>query len=147
MKTALIAAAFAGVLVASPAMANEGRLEARGGIAWAYGASTETIGVAAGYDVDLGATTFIGIEGVADTDFDISDPVLGANARLGFKTGQGRLFVTGGYAYDTGFDFDDAVVGAGYQHNLGSKALLSVQYQRYLDTHLNRATVGVGVRF
>ncbi len=142
------AAAAAAAAIAAPAQANETRVEVRGGIVWCCGVSDETIGLAVGHDYDLGDTLFIGVEAVADTDFDISDPVLGVNARLGTKVGeQTKLFVMGGYAHATGTDLDDAVIGAGLQHNLGEKALLSVQYQRYLDTDVNRALVGIGLRF
>lgn len=148
LRFATIAAVAVLASVATPAVANETRLEARGGIAWVSGASDESIGVALGYDMDLGQTTFIGVEAVADTDFNISDPVLGANARLGFKAGENaKLFATAGYAYHTGFEIDDAVVGAGYQHNLGASSLVSLQYQRYIDLDINRVTVGLGYRF
>lgn len=148
MRFANIAAVAVLATVATPAVANETRLEARGGIAWVSGASDETIGVALGHDVDLGQTTFIGVEAVADTDFNISDPTIGVNARLGFKAGENsKLFASAGYAYSTGFEIDDAVVGAGFQHNLGASSLVSIQYQRYIDFDINRATVGLGFRF
>ncbi|MES2700243.1 MAG: hypothetical protein V4647_11600 [Pseudomonadota bacterium] len=144
ISAAVAACAFA----ATPALANEARVEARGGIAWVSGTSTESIGLAVGYDADLDDSFFAGIEAVADTDFDFSDPVLGVNARLGANVGEGgKAFVTAGYAYDTWSEFDDAVIGAGYQHNIGTNALLSIQYQRYVDLDINRATVGLGFRF
>lgn len=144
----MAAAAAVCAFISTPALANEARVEVRGGIAWVAGASTESIGLSLGYDADISESFFAGIEAVADTDFDISDPVLGVNARLGAKVGEnGKAFVTAGYAYDTWSEFDDAVVGAGYQHNVGTNALLSIQYQRYVDLDINRATVGLGFRF
>ena len=47
---------------ATPAMANEARVEARGGVIWSNGDSEDTWGVAAGYDFDLGTTAFAGVE-------------------------------------------------------------------------------------
>ncbi|MGN3974209.1 outer membrane protein [Tsuneonella sp. SYSU-LHT278] len=145
----MVAAAAATVAaVASPAAANETRLEVRGGIVWCCGVSDETIGVAIGHDFDVGTGAFIGVEGVADTNFDFVDPTLGVNARVGAKVGEtGKVFGTLGYAYETGFDIDDWVLGAGYQTDLGANALVSLQYQRYMDTDINRAIVGVGFRF
>lgn len=148
MRLLIVAAALSISAAATPAIANEARLEARGGIAWANGSSTETIGVALGYDAPVGENTFVGVEAVLDTDFDISDPVLGANLRFGFNMSpESKLFATLGYAHDTGFDQDDAVIGAGYQHNVGARSLVSIQYQRYLDSDINRATIGFGYRF
>lgn len=140
----------AAAIAAAPATvsANEGWVEIRGGIAWVSGATNETIGLAVGYDVDVSEKFFIGVEAVADTDFDISSPVLGVNGRAGFKVSEeGKLFATAGYAYETEFELDDFVVGAGYQHNLGRNALMSIQYQRFVDTEINRAMVGLGYRF
>lgn len=148
MRRLAIIAAAAATVIATPAYANETRVEARGGVVWCCGVSDETIGFAIGHDYDLGDTLFIGVEGVLDTDFDISDPVLGVNARLGTKIGETtKIFALAGYAHSTGVDLDDAVIGAGIQHNLGEKALMSLQYQRYLDTDVNRALVGIGIRF
>lgn len=148
MRSILTVCAAAIAIMSTPALANEGRAEVRGGIAWASGVSNETIGVSFGYDVDIGENFYFGIEAIADTDLDISSPVLGLNGRAGFKVGNdGKLFVTAGYAYDTESEFDDFAFGAGYQHNLNSKAMVSVQYQRYLDTDINRAMIGLGYRF
>lgn len=145
---AIAAAMAAATVVATPAYAGESRVEVRGGVIWCCGVSDETIGLALGHDFDAGSAMFIGIEAVADTNFDFVDPTLGVNARIGAKLGQGgKLFGTVGYAIETGYDIDDFVVGAGYQHNLGTNALVSVQYQRYTDLDVNRATVGIGYRF
>lgn len=148
MRRLAFTAAVAAAAVATPAQAGETRVEARGGIIWCCGVSDETIGLAVGHDFDLGDTLFLGVEGVVDTTFDFDDPVLGVNARLGTKVGENtKIFALAGYARTTSVDLDDAVIGAGLQHNLGEKALLSVQYQRYLDSDVNRALVGFGLRF
>lgn len=148
MRLVNYAAVAALAALATPAKADETRVEVRSGIVWCCGVSDETIGLAVGHDFDLGGDMFAGIEAVADTDFDFVDPTIGVNARLGTKLGEDtKVFVLGGYAYETGFDFDDALIGAGVQHNVGEKALLSLQYQRYLDTDVNRVAVGFGLRF
>lgn len=145
LKTIAVAATLAAI--ASPAYADETRVEARGGIAWCCGVSDETIGVAVGHDFDLGSV-FLGVEAVADTDFNISDPVVGVNARIGSKVGENtKVFGLVGYAYSTGIEIDDAIVGAGVQQNVGKTTLLSLQYQRSIDLDINRVMVGVGVRF
>jgi hypothetical protein len=134
--------------VSSPALANEGRVELRTGIAWVSGVSDETIGIAAGYDADVSENVFVGVEAVADTDFNFVSPTLGVNARLGTKVMEtGRLFALAGYAYETQFDFDDAVVGVGFQQEFGTGMLVSLQYQRYVDTEVNRVAIGLGARF
>ena len=148
MRFSTIATAAAIAAIATPAYADETRAEVRGGIVWCCGVSDETIGVALGHDFDVGAGLFIGVEAVADTSFDFGDPTIGANARIGTKLGEDtKVFGLVGYAYETTFDFDDAVIGTGVQQNVGEKALLSLQYQRYLDTDVNRVVVGLGFRF
>lgn len=148
MRLLATGAALAVATIAAPALADETRVEVRGGIVWCCGISDETIGLALGHDFDIGTSTFIGVEAVADTNFDFVDPTIGVNARIGGKLGEsGKLFGVAGYAYETTFDLDDFVLGAGYQHNLGSNALISFQYLRYMDTDINRAAVGVGYRF
>ena len=148
MRSILIICSTALAIMSTPALANEGRAEVRGGLAWASGGSDETIGISLGYDVNLGEKLFVGIEAVADTDFDISSPVIGLNGRAGLRAGaNGKLFVTAGYAYQTESDLDDIALGASYQRDLNSKAMVSIHYQRYLDTEINRAMIGLGYRF
>lgn len=53
---------LASLAIATPAMANEARIEARGGVIWANGTSEDVWGAAAGYDFDLGETAFAGVE-------------------------------------------------------------------------------------
>lgn len=148
MKKITYIAAIALTAFATPSMASEARMELRGGVAWVPGVSTESIGLALGYDADVGGNVFVGGEVVADTDFDFVSPVIGLNARLGTKVAENtKLYITGGYAHDTDFGTDDAVVGAGAEFGLGTKTFVSLQYQRYLDTDVNRATLGIGFKF
>ena len=57
---------LASLAVASPALANESRVEARGGVIWDGGDSEAIAGVALGYDFDLGSAAFVGAEVSAD---------------------------------------------------------------------------------
>lgn len=149
MKTFLIAATLAAATMSTAAhAAGEGRIEARGGIVWAFGASSETIGLAAGYDFDIGNQVFVGPEATIETDFNFGDPVLGINLRAGAKFGEaGKIFILGGYARTTGIDIDDAVVGIGAQQGIAKNVIFSVQYKRFIDLQINSATVGLGYRF
>ena len=145
LAAATAAAAFA---IAAPAQANETRVEVRGGIVWDGSFSDDTLSVAVGHDFDLNDKVFVGLEGVADSNIEFDDPVLGINARVGTRLNDNtKLFVLGGYAHATDFNDDDFVVGAGFQHNFGEQSLLSVQYQRAIDFELNRVIIGFGVRF
>lgn len=154
MRKIAILAALAAATVASPALAQdaatgEGRVELRGGIAWAEGAEEAFAGVAAGYDFDLGDKAFIGIEGAADKVLaDGAEVLWSIGGRVGVKAGDaGRAYVLGGYGFVDGSDGPFA--GAGYQHNLGSKVFAKIEYRRTLveGPDVNFAGVGVGVRF
>jgi opacity protein-like surface antigen len=148
MRRIAFAAAVAVAAIATPAHANETRVEARGGIVWDGTFSDDTLGIAVGHDFDLNEQVFFGIEGVADSNISFDDPVLGVNARLGTTVKENtKIFVLGGYAHSTDIDEDDFIVGAGFQHNFGERSLLSVQYQRAIDLELNRVIIGFGVRF
>lgn len=149
MRKFAIAAAVAALSVASPALAaGEGRIEARGGIAWAGGGSEAIAGIAAGYDFDLGGNGFVGVEGSADKILvDGAEVFFGLTARGGVKVGNaGKLFATAGYTFNEG---DAAHIGAGYQHAFGEKVYGKVEYRRYLlnGTDLNGAVVGLGIKF
>lgn len=142
--TAVLAAAAFAV----PAQANEGRIEARGGIAWAAGSEEAVAGVAAGYDFDLGDAAFIGVEASADKILvGGTDVVFGTTARVGIKTGEsGRLFAAGGYSFNNG---DAWHLGAGYQHNISEGVYVKAEYRHFFDSFIdvNSAVVGVGMRF
>lgn len=149
MKTIIMFAAAVTAVASTPAYAaGEGFAELRGGYAWVGDlADTESLGLALGYDFDLGSNAFIGVEANAYTDADFSDPVIGTNARLGFKPSEkNKMFATVGYAYDTWSETDDMVLGAGFEHKL-DKLSLSIQYQRSLDWEINHVFVGIGTKF
>jgi hypothetical protein len=148
MKKYLLATAALMTLSTPAYAAGEGYVEGRIGYAWVGDlADTESLGVALGYDFDVGGNAFVGIEATADTDFDINNPILGLNARLGVKAGEkSKIFGTIGYVYDTTFEVDDMLVGAGFEQKVG-KVSLGLQYQRVLDLEVNRLFVGIGTKF
>ena len=77
---------LASLALASPALANETRVEARGGVIWSNGTSEDTWGGALGYDFDLGQTTFAGLALSGDKIGATGPKVaLGAGGRLGVE--------------------------------------------------------------
>jgi len=147
-KVFVLIAAAAALVAATPAAANEGRVEVRGGIAWADGGEEAVAGIAAGYDFDAGSNAFIGLEGSADKILvDGTDVIWGLTARAGAKLNSGKLFVAGGYSFAD--DEDVPHLGAGYEHNFGQNTYAKIEYRHFFGdiADLNTATVGVGVRF
>jgi hypothetical protein len=53
---------IASLAVATPALADETRVEVRGGAIWSNGTTEDTYGVAAGFDTDIGTNAFAGFE-------------------------------------------------------------------------------------
>jgi hypothetical protein len=150
MRKLVLAAAAAAALSATPAFAaNEARVEARGGIAFAGGAEEAFAGVAAGYDFDLGDSAFIGVEGSADKVLANGSKVLwGLGARVGAKTGDaGKLYAIGGIGFCC--STSDPFLGAGYQHKFGESLYGKIEYRRVLTngTDLNFVGVGLGTTF
>ncbi|AQA00542.1 hypothetical protein BWQ93_20320 [Sphingopyxis sp. QXT-31] len=151
MKKFAVAAALLSAVVATPSFAaegGEGRIEARGGIAWAGGSEEAVAGVAAGYDFDLGSSAFAGVEASADKILvGGTDVVFGLTGRVGAKIGeQGKLYAAAGYSFNDG---DAAHIGAGYQHKFGSNVYGKVEYRRFLlnGTDINTAVAGLGFAF
>ncbi|MBA4353747.1 MAG: hypothetical protein C0409_03560 [Novosphingobium sp.] len=152
MRLVLISLA-ASLVAATPALANEARVEARGGVAWSAGESEAIAGVAAGYDYDLGETAFAGAEVTADKLLTDNTKVsFGFNGRLGAKIAEaGKLYAVGGY--NTEFcDFCDGTwtAGAGYQHGFG-KFYGKVEYRHFFVDNsaddVDAVAVGLGVKF
>lgn len=148
-KIAIALAAATAALVAVPAQANEARVEARGGIAWASGTEEAIAGVAAGYDFDLGSSAFIGVEASADKILvSGADVAFGATGRIGAKVSEnGKLFVAGGYTFGEGEDVPH--LGGGYNHKVGSNVYVTAEYRHFFSdfVDVNAATLGVGVNF
>lgn len=151
-KTTMVALALAAFAVPATAQAEngEGRVEARGGIAWASGGEEAVAGIAAGYDFDLGDSAFAGVEASADKVLvNGANVVLGATGRLGLKVGEeGKLFVAAGGSFNVDFFGEVFHAGAGYQHKLGKNVYGKVEYRRYFEViDVNTATAGVGITF
>ena len=147
-QVALIAAAAA-LVAATPAAANEGRAEVRGGIAWGGGVEEAVAGAAVGYDFDLGESAFIGVEGSADHVLASGyEFVFGASARLGARVGTaGKIFAAGGYSFGEGED--QVHVGGGYEHKVGSNVYVKAEYRHFFSDFVdaNVVAAGVGVTF
>jgi hypothetical protein len=146
------AALLAATVASSAQAAGEGRVEVRGGIAWfnGFGASGSeaVIGVAGGYDFDLGDTVFAGVEGSADKVLATGSEVLwGVGGRLGAKVGDStRLYVAGGLGFGGGDT--SPYGGVGVQQKFGGNFYGKIEYRRYFDIiDVNTAAVGVGLTF
>lgn len=153
MRKLLILAATAAAVTAVPAAAQdragEGRIEARGGVAWVPGDSEAFAGIGAGYDFDLGETAFAGAEIGADKVLQGGANVLfSVGGRFGAKVGErSKVYVLGGYGFTKGDDA--AYAGAGFQLGLGQNLYGKVEYRRTLNsgTDVNFAGAGLGVSF
>lgn len=149
----IVIALAASMAIASPALANEARVEARGGIFFTDGYSHATAGAAAGYDFDLGEKTFAGVEASADKVLDDGvNVVFGFTARFGVKTSAtGKLYANGGYSDDfTNGGGHAWHAGAGYEQGFGNNLYGKVEYRRYFVENFqdwNAAVVGIGVKF
>lgn len=153
MRKVLIALAATAAAVASPALANEGRIEARGGVIWDGGATEDVWGVAAGYDWDLGETVFTGVEMSADkVGASGSGMALGFTGRLGVKAGAStRLIADAGYTANTCTACDDPVhAGVSVEQGLGNNVYARVGWRHYFydsSSDVDAVAAGVGVRF
>lgn len=152
MRTILLAAA-ASLVAATPALANEARVEARGGIVWSQGDSEAIAGIAAGYDYDLGSAAFVGAEVSADKILtDGTRVTFGFNGRGGAKLGEnGKLYVVGGYNTKN-CEFCDGTwtLGGGYQHSFGN-LYGKVEYRHFFvkdgAPDFDAVAVGLGTKF
>lgn len=155
MRIALVSlAAVAAAAAATPAMANEARLEARTGLIWNGSDSEPVAGVAAGYDYDLNDKMFIGVEGSADKVLaDDTRVTWGAGGRIGAKvTPTSKLYAAAGWQSKPCSTCNSAVgVGGGWQQALGEKVYAKVEYRHLLvgdnTPDADVGLMGVGVRF
>jgi hypothetical protein len=155
MRIALVSlAALAAVTAAQPALANEARLETRGGVIWDGSDSDAIAGVAAGYDHDLGDKLFVGVEGSADKVLTDGTRVSwGAGGRVGAKVTPGsKLYALAGWQSKPCSTCNSAVgVGGGWQQDFGSKLYGKVEYKHLLigdnTTDADVGLVGVGMKF
>lgn len=153
MRLVLISLA-ASLVAATPALANETRVEARVGEVWDSSDNEEIAGVALGYDYDLGSTAFVGGEVSADKLLTSGTKVtFGFSGRLGAKVMEdGKLYAAGGYNTENCDNCEGAwSLGAGYQHSFG-KFYGKVEYRHFFPdaagaTDFDGAVVGLGVKF
>ena len=155
----MLALAFAAPLafVSVPALAKDAehsdgaaRIEARGGMAWYDGHEEAVVGLAAGYDFNLGESGFFGVEASGEkllvSDADVE---WGISGRLGAEvTSHGALFAVGGYTFGEGEEGPH--VGAGYEHHLGNGGLyLATEYRHLFGDHheVNTIAFGIGTKF
>ncbi len=145
---------LASLALASPALANETRVEARGGVIWSNGTSEDTWGAAVGYDFDLGQTAFAGVELSGDKiGADGTKVAFGASGRLGIKAGTGTaLYGTGGYTTET----CDACegqwhLGAGVEQKISGPFYVKAEYRHHFKNDVvassNTVLGGVGLKF
>lgn len=153
MRKVLLSLA-ASLVLATPALANEARVEARGGVYWTPGATKGTAGVAAGYDFDLGSSTFVGAEVSGDKILTNNTRVaVGFTGRAGIKASPAdKLYVDGGYTTKPCRLCEDAVhAGAGYEHSFGQSLYGKVEYRHFFTEHntpdSNAVVAGLGVKF
>jgi outer membrane immunogenic protein len=144
----------ASAAIASPALAGEARLEARGGVYWEPGNTQATAGAAAGYDADLGTGAFLGGEVSADKVLESNRRVmLGITGRAGLKpTPDSKLFAAGGYTTKSCALCEDAIhAGGGYEQKLGSKLYGKVEYRHFFTNNSapdgNTVMAGLGLKF
>lgn len=145
---------LASLAFATPALANEGRIEARGGVIWTNGSSEDTWGIAAGYDFDIGETAFAGVEVSGDKIGTSGTKVAwGFNGRLGMKAGEGtRVYGVGGYTTEA-CDLCDSQwdLGAGVEQKVSGPVYVKVEYRHFFENDLvvgaDAVVAGVGVRF
>lgn len=146
---AVLGASFA---IAAPAQANEGRVEARGGVVWGYGSSEGVAGVAAGYDWDLGSSAFVGAEVSADKILESGAKIqFGVNGRVGLNAGEStKIYATGGVSTKPASGLDEAWnAGAGLQQDLGGKLYIKAEYRHYWVSggDFDAVVGGIGVNF
>jgi hypothetical protein len=153
MRTVLLSLAVA-IAAASPALANEARVEGRAGVVWGNGDTEAIAGAAAGYDVGAGPA-FVGGEVSADKILEGGTKVgFGFTGRVGANVSPvGKLYANGGYTTE----FCDNCggqwhAGAGYQHSFGGPLYGKVEYRHYFrdnaaSTDFNSVGAGIGVRF
>lgn len=150
-STAMVAAMVAALAVTAPASANEGRVEVRGGPIFVADETEATVGVAAGYDFDLGSTMFVGAEVSADKVLiEDANIYVGFTGRVGGHIGErGKLFAAGGYTVSEGEDVWH--LGAGYEHRVADAIYVKGEYRHYFSDFANAdadaVVVGVGYKF
>ncbi len=145
----------ASLAFATPALANEARVEVRGGAIWLNGNTDATYGAAAGYDFDLAPNTFAGVEVSGDkVDETGSKVAFGMTGRLGLKAGPStKIFAAGGYTTEPCDGCEGSWhAGAGLEQGIGAGPVyIKGEYRHYFSGNgipdSDAVVGGVGVRF
>ena len=143
---------LASLAVATPALANEARVEARGGVYWVPGDSEATAGVAAGYDFDLGPAVFTGVEVSADKILTSgTKAAFGFTGRVGTKLASTKLFAAGGYTTEP-CDLCEGAwhAGAGAEVPLMGNVYAKAEYRHFFVNNFadsDSVVAGVGIKF
>lgn len=154
MRKVLIALAIsAAAIAATPAYANETRVEARGGVVWFPGDSQGTLGVALGYDFDLASSAFAGVEVSGDKILEDGTKVsFGVSGRLGLKAGTStKIYAAGGY-HSEPCDLcqNGWSLGGGIQQNVAPHVYIKAEYRHIFVSDYddwNTLVGGVGLTF
>lgn len=155
MRKLLISLAVVITAAATPALANEARVEARTGAAFGAGGDTEAvIGGAVGYDFDLSETVFAGVEVSADKVLDsvTNRAMFGFTGRLGARhSDNDRLFAAAGYTTKPCSFCEDAIhLGAGWEHDFGP-VYGKLEYRHFFARNgaidADSVVGGLGIRF
>lgn len=160
-KVILSLAALAAATAATPALAasgesaGEGRAEVRGGVVFGGGDSEGVLGVAAGYDWQLGGGgAFVGAEVSADQILeDNTRVVFGFTGRFGAKIADNtKLYVNGGYSTKPCGACEDSIhAGVGGEFALTDKLYGKVEYRHFFVddgfSDYDSVAAGIGFRF
>lgn len=154
MRTVLLSLAAVAAVVATPALANEARVEARAGVIWNGGASDAVAGAAIGYDFDLGSKAFAGVEVSGDKILNSASNrvAFGFTGRLGAKVSpDDKLFVAAGYTTKpcrTCVDSEN--LGAGWEHKFGP-VYGKIEYRHFFANRnvsdYDSVVGGIGINF
>ncbi len=153
MRKVIFALAAASALAATPALANETRVEVRGGVIWSGGSSQDVWGGAVGYDFDLGSSAFAGAEVSGDViGASGSKVAFGFTGRLGGKLSEkSKLYAAGGYTTEfctaCGGNWN---AGVGFEQGFGKNFYGKVEYRHFFDGTFSDAdavVAGVGLKF
>ena len=148
----ILTTALASVIAATPALANEARVDVTGGAVWNRSDTEATVGATAGYDWDLQPSGgFVGVEGTVQKvlagGYDVEGN-LGVRAGL-HVTPSTKLYGLAGYTIRQGVDAPN--LGAGIEQDVGRNLYVKTEYKHnFVKDGLpdyNSATAGVGLRF
>lgn len=145
---------IASMAIATPALANEGRVEVRGGVIWSGGETQDTWGAALGYDLDAGDNAFIGAEVSGDKIGTSGTKVAwGLTGRAGIKASEKtKIFAAGGFTTEPCDLCEDSVhAGAGVEHTIANNFYVKGEYRHhFVGSGLpdsDAIVAGVGIKF